>query len=166
MRRISTNLERNTYEMGRMTSTLVRLSALRATADSSQLQQRPTTPAAAVQQHTNNPSTHLAYPSHVAISPRPAHNQNISLKNRCRIFLGDEEFVFDKSKVPPPPMQHFSRNITQLFHEWDKSDLLVINGRGIPVKYWCEVYKRKTGVPAAQQGVWDGLKVTWGNWKV
>ncbi|KAG2108143.1 hypothetical protein BD769DRAFT_1299859, partial [Suillus cothurnatus] len=61
-----------------------------------------------------------------------------------------------------PPTIHLSKDINQLCEEWEESNLLVINGRRIPVKYWGEFYKKGKGVrPAA----WDALRVEWGNWK-
>ncbi|KAG2108109.1 hypothetical protein BD769DRAFT_1675369 [Suillus cothurnatus] len=76
--------------------------------------------------------------------------------------LGQEKFLYDRTTVPSPPTIHLSKDINQLCEEWEESNLLVINGRRIPVKYWGEFYKKGKGVrPAA----WDALRVEWGNWK-
>ncbi|KAG1888949.1 uncharacterized protein F5891DRAFT_904697, partial [Suillus fuscotomentosus] len=44
-----------------------------------------------------------------------------------------------------PPTVHLSKDINQLCEEWEESNLLVVNGRGIPVKYWGEFYKKGKG---------------------
>jgi hypothetical protein len=77
--------------------------------------------------------------------------------------LGDEAFQFDKTKVPDPPTIHLSKDIDRLCCEWEGSTLLVVNGRGIPVKYWPEFYKKGKG---AKTSTWQALRVEWGNWKV
>ncbi|KAG1751026.1 hypothetical protein EDB19DRAFT_1574887, partial [Suillus lakei] len=61
-----------------------------------------------------------------------------------------------------PPTVHLSKDINQLCEEWEKSNLLVVNGCGIPVKYWGEFYKKGKGVKTA---AWDALQVERGNWK-
>jgi hypothetical protein len=65
--------------------------------------------------------------------------------------------------VPSPPTVHLSKDINRLCEEWEESNLLVVNGHGIPVKYWGEFYKKGKGVKTA---AWDVLRVEWGNWKV
>ena len=77
--------------------------------------------------------------------------------------LGSERFSYDKTTVPSPLTIHLSQDISRLCREWEASNLLVVNGRGIPVKYWGEFYKRGKGVKTS---AWDALRVEWGNWKV
>ncbi|KAG1747414.1 hypothetical protein EDB19DRAFT_1949199 [Suillus lakei] len=76
--------------------------------------------------------------------------------------LGQEQFSYDRTTVPSPPTVHLSKDINWLCEEWEESNLLVVNGRGIPVKYWGEFYKKGKGVKTA---AWDALRVEWGNWK-
>ena len=97
-------------------------------------------------------------------------NQSIMLpaaaidpKHLVIVKLGDEEFACDHTQVNDPPMRHFSNNISGLFEHWHCSDYLVVNGRGIPIKYWPEFYKAKKGFKA---GAWKAIRVEWGNWKV
>jgi hypothetical protein len=84
-------------------------------------------------------------------------------KNLGIAHLGQEQFSYDRTTVPSPPTVHLSKDINQLCEEWEESNLLVVNGRGIPVKYWGEFYKKGKGVKTA---AWDALRVEWGNWKV
>lgn len=88
----------------------------------------------------------------------PATETEASLMNLTTIKLGDNDFTFDRSTVPDPPAVYFSDNLTRLFEHWYCSDLLQINGLGIPVKHWQEIY-RKTGA-------WATLRTAWGNYKV
>ncbi|KAJ8593715.1 hypothetical protein M405DRAFT_699270, partial [Rhizopogon salebrosus TDB-379] len=67
------------------------------------------------------------------------------------------------SKLQGPPLIHLSKDIQQLCQEWESSKLLVVNGRGIPVKFWGEFFKKsKTRM---EFSAWDSIKVEWGNWK-
>ena len=79
-------------------------------------------------------STRLTLPA-VAIDP----------KNLALVKLGEEEFACDRTTVPDPPARHFSNNISGLFEHWHCSDHLIVNGRGIPLKYWPEFYRAKKG---------------------
>jgi hypothetical protein len=97
-------------------------------------------------------STRLTLPA-VAIDP----------KNLAIVKLGEEEFACDRTTVPDPPARHFSNNISGLFEHWHCSDHLIVNGRGIPLKYWPEFYRAKKGFKA---GAWKAICVEWGNWKV
>ncbi|KAH9842322.1 uncharacterized protein C8Q71DRAFT_852893 [Rhodofomes roseus] len=56
-----------------------------------------------------------------------------------------------------------TNNIPSLFREWHTSNLLTIAGRGIPVKHWDKVYKKRSGV--VETDAWHALRVEWGNWK-
>ncbi|KAF9228940.1 hypothetical protein BS17DRAFT_763586 [Gyrodon lividus] len=49
-----------------------------------------------------------------------------------------------------------------LFHKWETSTLLIVNGRGIPAKHWGQFYKKTVG---AKEAAWDALKSKWGKWK-
>ncbi|KAG2138981.1 hypothetical protein DEU56DRAFT_801151 [Suillus clintonianus] len=69
--------------------------------------------------------------------------------------LGQEQFPYDRTTVPSPPTVHLSKDINRLCEEWEESNLLVVNGRGIPVQ-------KGKGVKTT---AWDALRVEWGNWK-
>ncbi|KAG1769743.1 hypothetical protein EV702DRAFT_953770, partial [Suillus placidus] len=69
---------------------------------------------------------------------------------------------FDKTTVMPPPAVRFSTVISAPFREWHQSTYLVVNGRGIPVKFWGDVYKKCTG---QNSKAWALRKVQWGLWK-
>lgn len=88
---------------------------------------------------------------------------NIPQENLAIAWLGDEDFPYDKSKLQGPPLIHFSGDIERLCCEWKESNLLTVNGRGIPVKYWGEFFKKSKG---RARSVWDSIKVKWSNWKV
>lgn len=77
--------------------------------------------------------------------------------------LGDTTFPFDKTQVPNPPGVNFSDDLSRLFQEWHKSDLLIVNGHGIPVKHWPWFYQKKMGIRPA---VWAIIRMKWLNWKV
>jgi len=87
----------------------------------------------------------------------------INLKNVATVKLGNDEFMFDRTAVADPPAKHFSDDIDGLFEHWNGSDLLVVNGRGIPIKYWPQFYQAKKGF---KSGAWKAIRVEWGNWKV
>ncbi|KAG1879739.1 hypothetical protein F4604DRAFT_1679332 [Suillus subluteus] len=70
-------------------------------------------------------------------------------------LLNGERFEYDKTQVPEPPTIHLSQDIDQLCKEWESSNLLCVGGRGIPVKYWGEFYKRGKGV---KNTAWDALR--------
>jgi hypothetical protein len=70
------------------------------------------------------------------------------------VHLGQEKFLYDRTTVPSPPTIHLSKDINWLCEEWEESNLLVVNGHGIPVKYWGEFYKKGKDVRTA---VWDAL---------
>ncbi|KAF7980680.1 hypothetical protein HWV62_37115 [Athelia sp. TMB] len=76
--------------------------------------------------------------------------------------LGDEELAVDQTAVPDPPAITFSQDLSALFTEWHCSDRLVVNGRGIPIKYWPLFYHSKHGIKC---GAWKALRTVWGNWK-
>ena len=81
------------------------------------------------------------------------------------LVIDGARFIFDARHVPDPPVQHFSKDIDLLFVHWRTSTILTINGRGIPIKHWADVYKalKRTKV---KPRAWDVIKVEWGNWKV
>jgi hypothetical protein len=87
----------------------------------------------------------------------------IDPKNLAVVKLGDEEFACDRTQISDPPAKHFSNNISGLFQQWHQSEYLVVNGRGIPIKYWPEFYQAKKGF---KSGAWKAIRVEWGNWKV
>jgi hypothetical protein len=89
-------------------------------------------------------------------------SEAIDPKKLATVKLGDEEFAFDRTKVADPPAKHFSEDINGLFEQWHSSNLLVVNGHGIPIKYWPHFYQAKRGF---KLGVWKAIRVEWGNWK-
>ncbi|KAF9232767.1 hypothetical protein BU15DRAFT_67163 [Melanogaster broomeanus] len=99
--------------------------------------------------------------SHVQIHDTSSsiHPDNVGI---AHLDDSDTEFVFDISRVPDPPAINFSDDIDRLFREWESSMLLVVNGRGIPVKHWGQFYKKVVG---AKEAAWDALKSKWGKWK-
>lgn len=88
--------------------------------------------------------------------------QSIPPSNLAVLQLDDGELAFDKTTVMPPPAVRFSTDISALFREWHHSTYLVVNGRGIPVKFWGDVYKKCTG---QNSKAWALRKVQWGQWK-
>ncbi|KAG1886885.1 uncharacterized protein F5891DRAFT_1200534 [Suillus fuscotomentosus] len=104
------------------------------------------------------PSSGQSVSSALRSMPRnPIHSHKLGIA-----LLDGERFEYDKTQVPEPPMIHLSRDIDRLCKEWESSNLLCVGGRGIPVKYWGEFYKRGKGV---KNTAWDALRVEWGNWK-
>jgi hypothetical protein len=91
----------------------------------------------------------------------PAHT--IPPGKRAVIQLDDGELAFDKTTVMRPPAVRFSTDVNALFREWHQSTYLMVNGRGIPVKNWGDVYKQCTG---ENSKAWALRKVQWGQWKV
>ncbi|OAX32032.1 hypothetical protein K503DRAFT_777073 [Rhizopogon vinicolor AM-OR11-026] len=90
--------------------------------------------------------------------------ENISAKNLAIAHLGGEGFAYDKSTLQGPPLIHLSGNIERLFREWEFSDLFIVNGHGIPVKYWGEFFKKSK--THGGNSAWDSIKVEWGNRKM
>ncbi|KAG1877245.1 hypothetical protein F4604DRAFT_1924320 [Suillus subluteus] len=88
--------------------------------------------------------------------------QSIPPSNLAVLQLDDGELAFDKTTVMPPPAVRFSTDISALFREWHHSTYLVVNGRGIPIKFWGDVYKKCTG---QNSKAWALRKVQWGQWK-
>ena len=102
-------------------------------------------------------------PSSSLVSIVPATTDSVDTSAMVNIHLASGPFSFHKSKAQPPPAQHFSKDIPSLFREWECSTLLQIDGRGIPVRDWDKVYKKRVGLfPRA----WQAIRVQWGNWKV
>lgn len=104
------------------------------------------------------PRTTTQTTSAMSLPPEIIPPENLGIAH-----LGQEQFLYDRTTVPSPPTIHLSKDVNQLCEEWEESNLLVVNGRGIPVKYWGEFYKKGKGVKTA---AWDALRVEWGNWKV
>ena len=113
---------------------------------------------------TTPPSINLTHRDSVSVPVITSQlGELIPDENLGTARLGDEAFQFDKTKVPDPPTIHLSKDIDRLCREWEDSTLLVVNGHGIPVKYWPEFYKKGKG---AKTSAWQALRVEWGNWKV
>ncbi|KAI0703713.1 hypothetical protein BC835DRAFT_1410445 [Cytidiella melzeri] len=66
----------------------------------------------------------------------------IPIEHRGVLVLGDRSVTFDKwIPLCDPPGIHFSQQISELFHHWNSSDLVMLNGEGVPVKYWDKLFK-------------------------
>lgn len=87
----------------------------------------------------------------------------IAPQNLIILKLGDDELAVDQTAVPDPPAIVFSQDLSALFAQWHCSDALVVNGRGIPIKYWPVLYHVKHGI---KRSAWKALRTNWGNWKV
>lgn len=103
---------------------------------------------------------------HQGASPSQAHTLPAAVINPDHLAyaqLGEEQLAYDRTTVPDPPTMHFSADIPALFVHWNVSDLFVVNGRGIPIKFWPEFFKKKKHI---KQSAWDLTRTVWGNWKV
>lgn len=123
----------------------------------------------------------LAPPSTILVPPIPhdarppsvimAHNTSSppssvsNIPKEYRLKVPQLALTCDARRVPDPPVQHFSKNIDHLFEHWNSSMILSVDGRGIPVKYWPDVYK-SLGRMKIKPKAWEAIKVEWGNWKV
>ncbi|KAI0820316.1 hypothetical protein BC628DRAFT_918558 [Trametes gibbosa] len=76
--------------------------------------------------------------------------------------LDGERIPFDKTTVPNPPQISFASDVSQLFREWHQSNLLVVGGRGIPIKHWIWFYKKRAHIKGH---VWDVIRAKWNKWK-
>ncbi|CDO74843.1 hypothetical protein BN946_scf184280.g3 [Trametes cinnabarina] len=83
--------------------------------------------------------------------------------DRLMVFELDGERIWsDKAAVPDPPHVSFAEDISRLFREWHQSEILVVGGRGIPVKHWALFYKKRTHI---KRHVWDVIRAKWNKWK-
>ncbi|KZT72430.1 hypothetical protein DAEQUDRAFT_755239 [Daedalea quercina L-15889] len=105
----------------------------------------------------------LLVPSHELEPHATAHAVTSARQRPVCINLDGEDLHVDKTHLPDPPAIHFSDDIPALFREWHASQLLVIAGRGIPIKHWDKLYKKRNGI--AETDAWHAIKVEWGNWK-
>ncbi|KAJ6598543.1 hypothetical protein B0H10DRAFT_1959374 [Mycena sp. CBHHK59/15] len=112
--------------------------------------------------HPGNMARHEVVPSTSTVVPADA----IDPANLMVVLLDDEELTFDYTRVPNPPNIHFSGDIPRLFREWESSTLLIVNGRGIAIKYWPLFYRRRKQGLNHKNGAWDKIRTVWGNWKV
>ena len=80
------------------------------------------------------------------------------------VYLGSEKFTFDKREVKSPSIYQYSKDIPLLFVEWENSQRLIINNRGIALKFWPEFYQKKNHIGNGH--IWNSIKMMWGNWKV
>ncbi|KAJ2987813.1 hypothetical protein NUW54_g9313 [Trametes sanguinea] len=87
----------------------------------------------------------------------------IPSENLMIFELDGEEIAFDKTAVPNPPPVSFADDLSQLFREWHSSNLLVVNGRGIPIKHWNSFYGKRAQI---KSHVWDVIRARWNKWKV
>lgn len=80
------------------------------------------------------------------------------------VNLDGENFTYDQMKLPPPPGIHFSDDISGLFTEWNDSQLLIVEGRGIAIKYWRLFYNERE---SSSEGTWSSsVRNEWGKWRV
>ncbi|KAG1887561.1 hypothetical protein F4604DRAFT_1916351 [Suillus subluteus] len=92
-------------------------------------------------QHELNPAAaHIAPLLDTTVHTVP--REDIPVVNLKVAHLGNKDFTYDKSQLRGPPLIHFSRDIERLCSEWESSDLPIVNGRGIPIKYWGEFFKK------------------------
>lgn len=118
---------------------------------------------------TSNTSTHVptGWPVRLAIEPPlvsvPSHT--IPQEHRLVLNIDGQKLTYDARHVPDPPVRHFSKSIDALFQHWTKSAILSIDGNGIPLKYWPDVYKG-LGRLGLKCRAWELVKVEWCNWKV
>ena len=91
-------------------------------------------------------------------SSKTKSKEDNSLKMRL-LSMQDIKVAYSLEDVPIPNIPSFARNVSQLFDEWDKSDILVIRGVPIPLRYWSEIYRQK---PVT----WKVLKKPYSDWKV
>ncbi|EPQ56079.1 hypothetical protein GLOTRDRAFT_128037 [Gloeophyllum trabeum ATCC 11539] len=106
-----------------------------------------------------------ALTSHIEVQSVTLQRDQIDPEHLAVVNLGDEEFAFDRRTVPPRPAIAFSNDLPRLFREWHSSDCsnaLVVNGRGIPVKYWPAIFKKRAGHGT---DTWSSTRGIWGKWK-
>ncbi|KAJ3473930.1 hypothetical protein NLI96_g12744 [Meripilus lineatus] len=81
------------------------------------------------------------------------------------VVLDEIKLTYSKSKVPPPPAIHFSNDIPGLFQHWLESNILVIEGQGIPIRFW-NVFYHERGSSNSGGGTWTtAVRNEWGKWK-
>ncbi|KAM5537041.1 hypothetical protein V8D89_009370 [Ganoderma adspersum] len=108
--------------------------------------------------------THLHHPALAVTASRHTVIAREAIPPEHRRFFNLEDGVlyFHEAQVPDPPKVTFADDLSQLFKDWYVSDLLIVNGRGIPVRDWDSFYRKRTGI---KQHAWDALRVQWGLWK-
>ncbi|KAI0682770.1 hypothetical protein BC835DRAFT_1424019 [Cytidiella melzeri] len=87
-------------------------------------------------------------------------------EKHCGVFSIDGSAITFDKRVPVcnPPSVHFSQRIPDLFRHWNKLNLVMLNGHGVPVKHWDRLYKVR-GAGVAQSGQWANARADWANWK-
>ena len=80
------------------------------------------------------------------------------------VYLASEKFTFDKREVKSLSIYQYSKDIPLLFVEWENSQRLIINNRGIALKFWPKFYQKKNHIGNGH--IWNSIKMMWGNWKV
>lgn len=122
---------------------------------------------------------HLPLPSILAPTTNAGSIRSVGVKSvgvpseaiapdnlRILVLPNGREIPYDKSiPLRDPPGKHFSQRLPELFKEWHESDLVRLNGHGIPVKHWDLVYKVRT-LGISESGQWAAIRKEWGNWKV
>ncbi|OSD07468.1 hypothetical protein PYCCODRAFT_1463720 [Trametes coccinea BRFM310] len=107
-----------------------------------------------------SPSVSSTHPN-AADEPLGPHT-TIPSDNLMLFELDGERIPFDRTTVPNPPQVSFANDLSRLFREWHQSTLLVISGRGIPIKHWAWFYKKRTHI---KPQVWDVMRAKWNKWK-
>lgn len=119
---------------------------------------------------SNFSPTRVSPTATTAVLPsEPAFTQTLARADAVRITvqLGDEVFEFDPVSVPDVPSMIYSTKLDLLFKHWDTTKdnpLLVVEGRGIPVKYWPKFYNKRKGV-SVNASSWANRKGQWNTWK-
>lgn len=105
-----------------------------------------------------------------SVSLGALYSPDVTSKSRkVSVRIGDEDFSFDPASVPDVPTVSYSQKLDDLFKHWDtildkRDAYLVVEGRGIPVKYWPEFYNKRKGM--TNPSSWDAKKGQWGKWRV
>ncbi|KAI0702877.1 hypothetical protein BC835DRAFT_1410906 [Cytidiella melzeri] len=91
--------------------------------------------------------------------------EHIPEKHRGVFSIDGSAITFDKGvPICNLPSVHFLQRIPDLFHHWNKSNLVMLNGHGVPVKHWDRLYKVR-GAGVAQSSQWANARAEWANWK-
>ena len=104
-------------------------------------------------------------PNSAGLRPPAASSSTPPREYRLTLTIDGRQLTCDARHVPDPPVRHFSKNVDLLFQHWAASTILSIDGSGVPLKYWPDVYKG-LGRLGLKPKAWDAIKVEWGNWKV
>lgn len=105
--------------------------------------------------------------SDIGIVSTTAPSSHITCNDDCRtVELTEKDSIhFSASDLRSPPVISFADDVPKLFREWYNSEAIMLSGRGVPIRYWDKLYKKKIAIPKLTKA-WDSFRSTWGNWKV